>query len=200
MSGPPPEDAAWVSIDTPLAKAQLLAFCRKPELLLRINSTLELVEWRALGPSRFFMRARHLADNREFGTPLRVEATETGCRLVFERGLKSATEFRVEAGATGAGARLVVLDDYSTTPAAERAARLDEVDRGLTQWGGDLRRYFLLWRLWSWLAPWRWYMERVWPRMKPASRRLVFILLVVSAAELAALLLLVAVYQLESGD
>jgi hypothetical protein len=82
---------------------------------------------------------------------------------VYEAGLKTATEFRIEPPGgpddkadAGAGAALVVIDDYSGTPEAGRQARTSEIDKSLVWWGHDLHRYLRHWARWSGFGPWRW--------------------------------------------
>ena len=190
MSEEPHEDAAWVRIATGFSPAALAAFCQDAERLLRINSMYEFEQWRPEGEDRFFMRARNLGNGRTIETPIRVQRRPDGLRIVYEAGLKTATEFRVEPppgiGERGAaGAVLVVTDNYSGTPEAERRARAEEIDQSLVAWGHDLHRYLRYWARWSGFAPWRWYMRRIWQPMKPTARRITFILIAITVFEFA---------------
>ncbi len=127
-------DAAWVTIETPLSADALLAFCREDvERLFRINSLLRFDEWRQVAENEHHIRLRNLVNDKELETGLHVAPLADGLRVSYDSGLKTGTAFRVEA-AEG-GARLVVTDDYSGTPAAERQARTNEVDQSLVQWG-----------------------------------------------------------------
>lgn len=197
------EDAAWVRIATALSPATLATFCQDAERLLRINSMYEFQEWRPQGEGRFFMRVRNLSNGRTIETPVRVEPRPDGVRIVYEVGLKTATSFRVEPlaangerGETGAdrGAVLVVIDDYSETPEAERRARAGEIDKSLVWWGHDLHRYLRHWARWSGFAPWRWYMRRVWQPMKPTARRITYMLIAISVFELVVGLLAIVIF------
>ena len=189
-------DAAWVSVETPLSGNALLAFCRESvERLFRINSLLRFDEWRRLGADDHHIRLRNLSNGQTLETGLRVEQLPDGLRVVYGSGLKSTTTFRVVDAA--GGARLVVTDDYSGTPAEERQARADEADRSLVQWGHDLHHYLARWRRWSRYAVWRWYMNRIWQPMTPAGRRVVFALVVISALEFFAFLMVIAIFVLE---
>jgi hypothetical protein len=208
MNEEPPADKAWVRIATGLALTTLVELCRDAERLLRINSMYEFEEWRPEGDGRFFMRVRNLSNGRTIETPLRVEPLSDGVRIVYRVGLKTATEFRVEppagdglndgAGA-GRGAVLVVTDDYSGTPEAERRARAGEIDRSLVWWGHDLHRYLRRWARWSGFGPWRWYMLRVWQPMKPKARRIAFMLIAITVFEFAVGILAVSVFTLGWG-
>ena len=189
-------DAAWVTIETPMTAAALLAFCHADvERLFRINSMLKFEEWRQVAENKHRVHLRNLANDKELETGLHVESLADGLRVTYDNGLKSATIFRVEA--TGDGAQLVVTDDYSGTPIEERQARTDEVDPSLVQWGHDLHRYLARWNRWSRLAPWRWYMTRFWQPMTPLARRVVFLLIVISAMEFAVFLMVLAIFVLE---
>lgn len=189
-------DAAWVTVETPLSAAALLAFCREDvERLFRINSLLRFDEWRRIGEYSHHVRLRNLSNERTLETDLQVEALPDGVRVVYGGGLKTTTDFQVAE--TAAGAQLTVTDDYSGTPVEERRARPEEVDRSLVQWGHDLRHYLARWSRWSRHAPWRWYMNRIWQPMTPAGRRVVFALVVISALEFFAFLAVIAVFVLE---
>ena len=184
------EDAAWVRIATALSPATLATFCQDAERLLRINSMYEFQQWRSEGENRFFMQVRNLSNGHNFATQIRVEPRSDGMRIAYANGLKTATAFSVEppsgeAGHDEAGAVLIVTDDYSGAPEAERLARAEEIDKSLVQWGHDLHRYLRYWVRWSDFAPWRWYMRRVWQPMKPTARRITFILIAITVFEFA---------------
>jgi hypothetical protein len=189
-------DAAWVTIETPLSAGALRTFCRENvERLFRINSLLRFDEWRRLGEYGHQVRLRNLSNERALETDLHVETLPDGLCVRYGSGLKTTTEFRV-AQADG-GATLTITDDYSGTPLEERQARAGEVDRSLMQWGYDLRLYLRRWHRWSRYAPWRWYMDRIWLSMTPMGRRVVFALVVISALEFVAFLLVLAIFALE---
>jgi hypothetical protein len=189
-------DAAWVTVETPLPAAALLQFCRADvERLFRINSLLRFDEWRRTSENGHRVRLRNLSNDRPLETDLHVEPLPDGLRVVYGGGLKTRTDFQI-AEAAG-GATLTVTDDYSGTPLEERTARADEVDRSLMQWGHDLHRYLARWSRWSRYAPWRWYMNRIWQPMTPVGRRVVFALVVISALEFFAFLMVMTIFVLE---
>ena len=64
-------------------------------------------------------------------------------------------------------------------------------------WAEYLQRYLLMWVRWRRFGMWRWYMRRVWQPMKPASRRITYILLWISVVEIALIALGVAIYFIE---
>jgi hypothetical protein len=196
MSEEPGADKAWVRIATRLSPAEVVAFCRDAERLLRINSMYEIEEWRPEGGGRFFMRVHNLSNGLTLATSVSVEPRSDGLRIAYASGLKTATELRVEAAAADGrqGATLVITDDYSGSPEAQRQARAAEIDRSLVQWGHDLHRYLHHWARWSRFGPWRWYMRRIWQPMKPKARRIAFVLIVIGLADLAAGVLAIALF------
>jgi hypothetical protein len=183
-------------VRTRLSADELIAFCRDVERLFRINSQLEITAFRRESASDFRLEAKNLSNGGALATTLRAEPQPDGLRVAYADGLKTATVFRVEPGADGA--TLVVTDDYSGAPEAERSARLDEVDRSLPQWGHDLHRFLGHWARWRWCAPWLWTTTR-WLKMTPSARRIAFLLVAITAAEFLAFLALVAVFWLEAG-
>jgi hypothetical protein len=188
-------DQAWVRIKTELSPAELLVFVQEdPERMLRINSMYEFLEWKGAGRDAYVLRIRNHANGRLVETTLGAERVPDGLVLRYSGGLKASTAFRVEAGTAGAGADLILTEDYSHIPEAERAARVGEVDNSLNWWGQDLYRYFHHWRRWSWFPGWRWYMARVWKPMKPVARRVAYILYVVTVVEIVAVIAAVAIF------
>jgi hypothetical protein len=181
-----------VAVDTPLGAGDLRAFVDDVERLLRINPLLEFASFREIGPLRHRFSARNLSNGRDVDVEISVARRETELEIRYSNGLKSATVVRIEA--LESGSRLVITDFYGEATAEERQARLDEVDRSLNAWGRALHAYLRRWARWRWLAPWRWYMTRVWQPMTPSARRIVFLLLAVSVFEVATLALVALVW------
>lgn len=191
---PPPEagpDAAWVSVATTLSLAGLLALLRDPERLMRVNAQWVFESWESLGTERCRFRIYNQSNGQRWETEANIRHLPDGVSLDYREGIKAATRLRVEPVA--GGTLLWIIDDYGRLPEAERKQRLAEVDPSLSQWGRDLYRHLRAWSRWSRLAPWRWFIERIWLRMKPSSRRLMRILGWISLAELALFGLLVAI-------
>lgn len=188
-------DQAWVRVRTELTPAELLAFVQEDsERLLRINSMYELSSWQGAGRGAHVVRLLNLANGRTVETTVGEERTPDGLILRYGGGLKASTAFRVEPHPDGHGADLVVIDDYSHVAEAERQARMAEVDNSLSWWGQDFHRYFRYLKRWAWFPGWLWYMERVWKPMKPSGRRIAYILYVVTAVEIAAIIAAVIVF------
>ena len=192
------EDAAWVTIETPFGIADLRMFLDDVERLYRINSLLVFQDWRQIGINRYFLKAKNLSNDSLLETELDVASTDIGITVHYSEGLRSATSFRVESQPDGT-AKLIVTDDYTGTSVAEREARIDEVDKGLVQWGMSLHRYLRQWKRWSWLPGWKFYMRRIWQPMRPMARRISFILIAVTVAEFIVFLVVLAIFWLELG-
>lgn len=176
------EDAAWVCLTVPLAPKRLHELLEDPERLLRVNPHWRFEQW-AIDPSgQFRLLIHNQGNNQRWETEGQVYREPWGLRLDYATGLKAFTRLALEPSPEGT--RLWVVEDYGRLPEQERRRRATEVDRSLTRWGQELNRYLRAWARWSWLAPWRWYMERVWRPMSPLGRRVSRLLLWVSLAEL----------------
>jgi len=187
-----PADAAWVVIDTPLLPGDLAAFCSDLERLYRINPYLEFGRWRGTVSGAFAVAFRNLSNQHEFELQLALERnSESDFTVRYDRGIKRSTRFEIESDATGS--RLRITDEYHGTAAADTG----EVDKSLHAWGVALRDYLLREQRWGWCGPWRWYMRRVWVPMKPSARRITFIILMVTLAEIALISLVLAIYWIE---
>jgi hypothetical protein len=191
------EDSAWIAVPTALTPEQLAVLVDDPERLLRVNPCWVFEAWERSGPDRFTLRVRDTVHDRRWAADGSIERLPDGLRLVYDDGLKASTRLRVEHG--DAGTRLWVIDDYSRLPAAEREARLDEVDRSLPAWGRALERYLAGWHRWGHNRAWRWYMERWWRRMTPLARRVARLLLWATVIEFVVFLVLIAVLVAERG-
>lgn len=185
------EDSAWVSVATSLPPDGLLELLRDPQRLMRLNPLWVFESWDGAGPDAVRFRIDNQSNGQIWETTARLVRLPDGLRLDYADGVKASTLFRVEPAETGS--QLWIVEDYGRLSEAERAARVAEVDRSLTPWGGALYRHLRAWSRWSGFGPWRWYVERHWLRMKPLSRRIVRLLLWVTVAELALFALLIAI-------
>lgn len=181
-------DAAWVIIETPLSATDLSAFLADIERLFRINPLLEFDTFERLGPNQYRLKARNLSNDRVIDVAFAVHETPDGLRIDYAGGLKSHTRITIDAAPNGS--RLVVSDHYESVPEQDRHQRLAEVDLSLNAWGRALHDYLRRWVRWRWLAPWRWYMTRVWQPMRPSARRIVFMIWVISLFEIATLVVI----------
>jgi hypothetical protein len=193
---PSARDASWVSVDTPLSLPALRAFCNDIERLFRINPYLEFEAWIDRGADAYHARFRNLSNQQTAALDMRIErASADEFTAVYGDGIKACTRFALAATATGS--RLTLTDDYSRWPGAERAQRIDEVDKSLSAWGWALHAYLRREARWGRFAAWRWYMRRWWLPMTPRARRITYMLIVLSVAELALILAGALIYWIE---
>lgn len=192
------KDAAWVTITTPFIASELAELCHNLETLYRVNPCLTFRSWQTLGNNRYHAEYRNLSNNQEVVVDMTV-VPESGYGFTVEygRGIKKRTMFVIEAA--GTGSRLVITDDYEHLSEEERTKRLQEVDKSLAVWGEGLHTYFKRFKRWSWLAPWRWYMRRLWIPMTPSARRITWMITLITAAEFVFFLLVLAIYLVEQG-
>lgn len=184
------DNAAWVTIETPLAADALATFCADLEHVYRINPYLEFSTWRELAPDTWHATYRNLSNSADVDVELtltRVSAFEFAVR--YSRGIKRRTRFSIQPAANGS--TLAIIDNYEEV-SREQAER--EADRSLHAWGFALHDYLKRHARWQWCAPWRWTMRRVWTPMKPAARRITYIILLITLAELALFALVMAIW------
>ena len=192
------ENAAWASVNTPLPPEELIAFCQEDvERLFRINPYLEFKAWRTIGERRHTFAAVNSSRENpfEFSFELEVDLQPDGVSIHYLEGLKRSTRFRVEPSEHGS--KLTIIEDYRTPPAGATDETLLEVDRSLVTWAGDIQKFLVQWHQWQWLQPWRWYMNRVWKRMKPSGRRIAYIFWWITLVEIALIALGAGIYWLE---
>ena len=192
----PENDSAWVTIETPFDAKGLFGFLDDVERLFRINSLLVFENWQSLGDGEHQFTAKNLSNDKTVKTRFKAIREGDTLTLTYSDGLKTTTTFRLDPQPDST-ANLVITDDYSGTPADERQARIDEVDKSLVQWGHDLHRYLHMWKKWSWIPGWKWYRRRVWQLMQPMARRICYMLLVITALEFIGFLMVFTIFWLE---
>lgn len=191
------DNAAWASINTPLKVDELKTFCQDIERLFRINPMLEFHQWEKLADDQYRMSVKNISRGVPFEleTELRVENHSQSIIIHYSSGLKNKTILKFEPSEQGS--KLTIIDDYSGLSKEESQNRINEVDRSLVTWVNYLQRFMIMWRRWSRFSLWRWYMRGVWQPMKPAGRRITYILLWISVVEVALIALGVAIYLVE---
>jgi hypothetical protein len=184
------DNAAWVTIETPLAVNMLAAFCTDLEQVYRINPYLEFSAWHELAPDTWRAAYRNLSNGADVDVKLTL-ARSSACEfaLSYSCGIKRRTRFSIQPAV--AGSTLTIVDDYEVV-SHEQAER--DADRSLHAWGVALHEYLARHARWQWCAPWRWAMRRVWTPMKPAARRITTIILLVTLAEVALFALVMAIW------
>ena len=193
-NAPPAPDAAWVVLETSLGAAELARFCCDLERLYRINPFLELESWQWSAPDRF--RAAFLNHSNQQQAVLEgavARVSELAFRIDFKDGIKKCTRLEIQPG-TG-GSRLTITDEYRAPAGATPSAQA-QVDRSLHAWGVALKSYLERDRRWGRFPLYRWYARRMWLPMKPAARRITFLILVIGVADIALVALGFALYWL----
>ena len=191
------EDKAWVEFKTPLDQAALLEFCQDVERLFRINPYLVFRRWETVSAGQYRLHAVNHSQTPAFeiDTGITVEPLQDGLEIHYSQCLKSST--RITVRESSGSSSLVIEEKYEGVPESERLDRLGEVDRSLTKWAEEIQHYLLQWQRWAWFGPWRYYKKQIWQRMKPAARRITFLLLCISAVEIALIGLGLVIYLIE---
>jgi len=190
------KDSAWASVNVPLTVHQCMSlFCDNVELLFRINPLYEVQEWSVKGKDRFHFIGQNLSNAQAIDTELTVIRTEHGIQIEYVDQLKASTYFSLEN--IPEGTKITLTETYIPVSVEEREARLDEVDKSLVPWARYLQEYLVTWKRWSWCAPWRWYIQKVWARMKPSARRITYMLLWITFAEIIAFLMVFTIFWFE---
>lgn len=192
------EDAAWASINTPLQEDELIAFCQTDiERLFRINPYLEFHEWSRQDDNHYRFTGRNFSQEEpfEFETSILVEKIRDGVQLHYSGGLKRSARFKVEPSPYGS--KLTIHESYPPLTDEEKERLFGQVDRSLTTWAGDIQKYTIMWKRWRWFGPWRWYMGRIWQRMKPSGRRIAYMFWWITLVEIALIVLGVGIYFVE---
>ena len=197
------EDAAWVSIETPLDVESLKNFCQDIEQLFRINPMLIFNSWHVEEKNRYLFSGQNISQEEpfEFSHTLTVTEFAEGIEINYLQGIKSSTTFKIEPAAPDSQwkSKLTITDSYMGVPEQDRQELLHTVDRSLSIWAKSLQQYLIRWHRWSHLGMWRWYMKRVWQPMRPSGRRITYMLLWITVFEIALIGLGVAIYYIEFG-
>lgn len=195
------KDAAWASINTPCEVDELRLFCQDVERLFRINPMLHFKKWQVLGPHRYHFSGQNLSQSVpfDFDLVMTVSQINDGFKIDYQDGLKTSTFVIIEPvdGNAPWRTRLTIIDNYNTESQLVKRQQLHTVDKSITVWAEHLQQYLQSWKQWSHIGLWRWYMQKVWQPMKPAGRRITYILLWVAGMEFSLILLGVVIYYLE---
>lgn len=183
------EDVARAETVLPLAGEVVEEFLGDVERLFRLNPQLAIERWEQVAGG-FRIGAHNDSNGRDIDTAILVEKAAGVLRLRYSFGLKRETRFTVESHA--GGAKLVVAERYPRIEDAQDP-RVAEVDKSLVPWVAALRSHLLGKVRWGWLPGWHWWHERVMLSMVPRSRRIVRLLVWITALEFAVFLAAVAV-------
>lgn len=185
-------DIATAETRLPMAPATVVGILADVELLLRLNPQLAIERLEPV-VGGYRLAAHNDSNGRDIDTAILVERAADGLRLRYSLGLKRETRLVVEPHADGA--RLVVAEHY---PRIENPQdpRVAEVDKSLVPWVAALRCYLLGRMRWGWVPGWRWWQERVLLSMVPRQRRIVRLLVWITALDAAVFLAAVIVLRL----
>ena len=195
------KDAAWASINTPFSVDELKLFCQDIERLFRINPMLIFKKWQVLDAHRYRFSGQNISQivPFDFDLVLTVSPIADGVKIDYQHGLKSSTFVIIEPNEGNAQwrTRLTIIDNYDTESESVSKQQLNTVDKSIAIWAEHLQRYLHSWNRWSHIGLWRWYMQNVWRPMKPAGRRITYILLWVMGLEVVLILLGAGIHYLE---
>lgn len=186
-------DVATAETRLPIGPAVVARFLGHVERLLRLNPLLAIERWEG-EDGGFRLVARNESNGCALDVSLQVEPAGDGLILHYGQGLKRST--RLTAEPAPEGTRLVVTEHY---PRIEdpQDPRVAEVDKSLVPWVAAIRRHLLARARWSRLPLifplWRWWHERLMLSMVPRNRRIVRLLIWLSAIEFIVFILMVAV-------
>lgn len=201
-AGPAGENAAWVTVEAPLAPADAFEFATRLERLFRLNPHLQIEAWiEEPGPfapgKRWRLRGLNEMNGLRYEVALTLEELDPGRRFLvsWDRGLKRALE--VSVASQGAGATLTLKEHYHWPEGPDGQQHLKEVDASLTPWGVALRRHLLARSRWGWLPLYHALREGFWLSMTPRQRRIGRLLIWITVLEFVVFLLVVGVFWAE---
>lgn len=187
-------DAAWVTILSTLPVNQVKQIMSDIEVVFRLNPFYYFDSWEKQD-NRYQAKYRNLSNNQTIEQTFHAEENGNELTITYENGLKSKTIVRVEPGENGS--KITLIDDYSGMSEAERKQHAEMADRSLQKWGEAIFSHLNRIRRWSWIPGWRSYMRRIWIPLNPSGRRVVWMLYIITLAEFAFILLLVAIWAIE---
>ncbi|MDH5179345.1 MAG: hypothetical protein OEY07_06735 [Gammaproteobacteria bacterium] len=192
---PDADDAVWAAFNTNMGVEQLIRFCQEDvERLFRINPYIEYDCFEQTGDKQFHMAGKNSSQTESFQFDVRFDVIElgNGVKVQYQDGLKQSTTFLVEAAESGA--KLTISDEYRKLDEIEKQARLGEVDQSIVNWANDLQTFIYNWKRWGGIPPYRWYMQKVWKKLKPTGRRIAYMLIWITVFEFALIALGVGIY------
>lgn len=194
-----PANAAWAKAALPLSPQGTFTFLADIERLFRLNPHLDISAWHEEPgtPRRCTFSAFNETNGCRYEVTVGMENVREnrGMTLVYDRGLKASTEFRIEPA--GNGSSLTITEHYH--PVADRNdERLKEVDRSLVPWLAAIRGHIAGLARYGWLPGYRWWAGRFMPGMPPRQRRIVRMIVWISLLEFVVFLFVAAVFWLET--
>lgn len=188
------KNAAWVTIPTRLPAAELFSACHNVERLFRLNPYLRIFSWRALSKNRFEAEWENYSNEQtiKIATGIEVAQLDNELQLKYAAGIKRKTYFRIEQPQSTNGSLLMIIDDYGDSSQSD----IQQVDKSLSAWGQAAEKFFARYYYLRHIPCADKLIDRFWIRLSPSGRRIAYILIVITAIELIALLLFVVLYWL----
>ena len=198
---PAPGNAAWAKADIPLSPQDTFLFLSDIERLFRLNPHLDISGWHEQPgtPRRCKLSALNETNGCRYDVRMRMEDVRENesIKLVYDRGLKASTEFRVEPACGGSS--LTITDHYHPVK-DQNDERLKEVDRSLVPWLAAIRGHIAGLARYGWLPGYRWWAGHFMLGMPPRQRRIVRMIVWVSLLEFVVFLFVAAIFWLERQD
>ena len=160
------------------------------ERVFRLNPYLKITTWCEINTNNYEVELENYSSEQvlKLSTQIKVEKLQNELQLSYSAGIKNKTYFIIEE--TSRGAQLMIIDDYGESGQKD----VGQVDKSLSEWGSALERFFAGYRIVRQL-PWTdKLINHWWIQLNPSGRRIIYILLVITAIELIALLLFVVLY------
>lgn len=191
-----PADAAWVSLELPLAVAGLRAFLGDVGRLLRINPLVEYHELTTCPDGSIHLVGRNESNGQLLDVDADVVRGVAGIDLLlrYRTGVKQET--RIAVAASDGGAVITVTEVYAppAPDSPEFGAAYEAIDRSLVSWAGALRTHLLRRRRWAWLPGYCRFVDHFWLAMPPRQRRLAWLITWTSLVEFAVFAAVLAVF------
>lgn len=186
------ENAAWVAVPTLLPADTLINFCEDIERVFRLNPYLKIISWRQQDSNCCEVEWENCSNEQvlRIATQIKITRLKNQIQLTYSTGIKRKSYFVVEE--TGRRAQLTIIDDYGDS----NGQAIEQVDKSLAAWGQALKNFFGGYRYLRCIPGADRVINRWWIRLTPSGRRIIYILLVIAAIELIALLLFVFLYWL----
>lgn len=183
------ENAAWVRIVTKLDAQTLYALCMKVERLFRLNPYLHFKSWEHKSDHEIQARWENHSNDivHQIDTRMLLEEKQNEICVKYQSGIKCETFFMIKSDQ--GNTELVIVDNYGLNG----LDRVGEVDKSIQAWGGALKRFFNHYTYLRHVPYSLNLIDRYWIRLSPIARRITYILLVITAVEIIALLVFVIV-------
>ncbi len=193
MGNDPPrpglENAAWVTVPCNLDSQELASICSDVEKIFRLNPYLKIRIWQPSNIHSAHVNWENHSSHHVFvvDTNIQVQVEHNKIKIEYDSGPKKETQFLINE--LEKGSELIIVDDYG----ANKHTSYAEIDKSIKAWGASLNQFFSHYSVIKYIPFAKLLINKVWIRMNPMARRITYILFVITAVELLALLLFVIV-------